>query len=177
MGMLCVRSGCLLGAALHRATTSQQPWRTNVFWQPVVSGERMLTQFLRLRVAANMMSSGPKETLTDLRGRLLVGESVEVAGYDVNGRLARQLDALQLAPLVDRSLGHLHWMELTRDVQAPLPTPSMQCIESLRGCGTQVQIHRHTGEPYWSSTEIVVNAALVEATITALAGTSNATIN
>lgn len=163
--MLCVRLGCILGASAGLPGI-----RRTVFWQPVLDGERFFTQFLRLRVAASMMSDDGKETAEQLRSQLASGSSLEVSGYEISARLAADVDRLRLEAHTGSHLGELHWAEIVRAADAPLPTPSTRLIEKLSHAGLPVQAHRIVGEPFWSSTEIVSIAALVDATVRALAG-------
>jgi exosortase A-associated hydrolase 2 len=167
-GMLAIRLGCILGsAALAEIGHSVQ--RT-VLWQPVVSGRRFLEQFLRLRVAASMMGGDSKETVAGLRGRLKSGELLEVAGYEISGTLADQLDAAELQPFLRAHLGGLHWMEAVRSADTALPVPSAKAIDAARAGGLEVTPHAVTGEPFWSATEIVCLDAMVERTAETLAG-------
>ena len=167
-GMLAIRLGCILGSeALAGIGHSVQ--RT-VMWQPAVSGRRLLEQFLRLRVAASMMGGDSKETVTALRARLKSGELLEVAGYEISGGLADQLDAAELQPVLRAHLGAVHWMEAVRSADTALPVPSTKAIEAARAAGVAVTPHAVTGEPFWSSTEIVCLDAMVERTAEVLAG-------
>lgn len=161
-GLFCVRLGCVLGAELAR---DRLPGiRCTVFWQPVTDGERFLNQFLRLRVAASMMDSQKRESAGELRKRLQQGESLEVAGYKLSARLAQDIDALRLTPALGPHLGELHWMEVVRDAAAPLPGASSQVLEAATAAQVATTVHQVAGEPFWSSTEIVQIAQLVERT-------------
>ena len=92
-----LRLGCLLAAELLSSLGQevQGSVRQLIFWQPVVSGSQYMTQFLRLRVAASMMS-GPQTTVAELRARSAVGEVLEVAGYTLSPDLISQLDGATL---------------------------------------------------------------------------------
>ena len=161
-GMLAIRLGCILGSeALAAIGHSMQ--RT-VLWQPAVSGRRLLEQFLRLRVGESMMGGDSMETVAALRGRLKSGELLEVAGYEINGALADQLDAAELQPFLRAHLGAVHWMEAVRSADTALPVPSTKAIEAARAAGVEVTPHAVTGEPFWSSTEIVCLDAMVART-------------
>src|SRR6185436_8930333 len=93
-----LRTGCLL--ALDAARELGVAAAGYVLWQPVLSGESAITQFLRLRVAAGMLADAGAGTGTAaLRQSLRSGETLEVAGYDLSPRLAAGMDALRLADL------------------------------------------------------------------------------
>lgn len=167
-GLLCTRLGCILGARAARDVLGGV--RRAVFWQPVIDGERFITQFLRLRVAASMMDEDHKESVGQLRERLRNGASLEVAGYELSARLASEIDSLRLSPEMGSHLGNLHWMEVVREAGAPLPAPSMRCIERCSADGMEVRVQRFVGDPFWASTEVVRIAALVGGTVEVLAG-------
>jgi exosortase A-associated hydrolase 2 len=164
--MLAVRLGCILASewASRAAATVEK----TVFWQPVSDGERFMTQFLRLRLAASMMEDR-KETVSGLREQLRAGETLEVAGYELARGLVAQIDSARLAPNIAASLGALHWMETTRGEEGVLPPPSLQAVEAARASLPSVEVHAVPGEPFWSATEIVRIPALVNRTVRALA--------
>jgi exosortase A-associated hydrolase 2 len=164
--LLAVRLGCALGCEAAR----DNGWKLDrtVMWQPVVSGTRALDQFLRLRVAATMMQKDGKETIAGLRARLKSGQSVEVAGYDVSGRLAEQLDRVDLGQTLGANLGAVRWVEVVRSADAPPPAAATASVERARAGGASVELHTVPGEPFWSSVEIVRNPTLVADAVNAL---------
>lgn len=161
-GMLAIRLGCILGS--EALAGIGHTVRRTVMWQPVVSGRRLLEQFLRLRVAASMMGGDSKETVAALRSRLKAGELLEVAGYEISGALADQLDAAELQTFLRSHLGEVHWMEAVRSADTALPVPSGKAIDAARATGLEVTPHCVMGEPFWSSTEIVCLDAMVART-------------
>src|SRR5262249_35049316 len=74
-----LRAGALLATELAQRTAVAGL----ILWHPVINGAQMLTQFLRLRLAVGMMR-GSQETTTQLRDTLAAGNSLEVAGYEIN---------------------------------------------------------------------------------------------
>lgn len=164
--MLATRVGCILGGEMARER--DLALERTVFWQPMGSASRWLDQFLRLRVAASMVDSATPETVAALRTRLKAGEVVEVAGYDITGKLADALDAAQLAPNLGAQLGEVRWMEIVRSPDAPVPGASTAIIDKARAQGRAVDVETFVGEPFWASTEIVCVPSLVERTVAAL---------
>jgi exosortase A-associated hydrolase 2 len=165
--LLCVRLGCILGA---RAARDIGGIRRTVFWQPVTHGERFLTQFLRLRVAASMMESKEGESVGQLRARLAQGETIEVAGYELSPALVAQIDRLQLVPELGPHLGELQWMEVVRDAEGTLPAATAALLQQALAAGISPAVSRIVSEPFWSSVEIVRSAELTRASAAALAG-------
>ncbi len=164
--LLGARLGCALGAQF----AAEAPGRIEraAFWQPVLDGERFMTQFLRLRVAASMMEDR-KETASSLRARLQAGETLEVAGYELSARLVAQVDDVELKAVLSPQLGELHWFEVVRTADAPLPGASTEFLEEARHALPSVTTVALQGEPFWASTEIVMLPELVSRTIDALA--------
>jgi exosortase A-associated hydrolase 2 len=164
--------GIRLGAALAAHAIERQVLpavRCSVFWQPALDGERLLTQFLRLRVAAALMEQDRKETVAELRAKFAAGEAVDVAGYTISARLAADLDATKVTTLPP-GLGHLHWMEVVRDEQGALPAASQSLMSRAQDGGLPVETALFRGEPFWSATEIVRNPPLVQAAVAAVKG-------
>jgi len=164
--LLCARLGCILGAQF--AGEAPGPIERTAFWQPVLDGERFMTQFLRLRVAASMMEDR-KETAGGLRARLQAGETLEVAGYELAPRLVEQIDDVSLKAVLSPRLGELHWFEVVRTADAPLPGPATELLEAARNKLHSVTAVAVQGEPFWASSEIVMLPELVSRTIDALA--------
>ena len=163
--LLSARLGCILGA--ETAARLPAPVERTVFWQPVLEGERFMTQFLRMRVAASMMEDR-KETVGELREHLRNGQSLEVAGYELSPTLVAQVDGARLVPWLGDHLGRVHWVEVVRGEEGALSAPSRQVIEDARSTLRSMESHAIPGEPYWSATEIVRIPALVERTVDAL---------
>jgi len=161
-----VRLGCaLMAEGLRDANLSVH--RT-VFWQPVASGRQFLTQFLRLRVAATMMGGG-SETVEELKRTLASGRSVEVAGYELSPTLWQEIERVELVGALGAHLGEAALIELARADGGDLSVPTRRIVESGRSLGLAIEGVRIVGEPFWASTEIVTNVALVTATVQCLA--------
>ena len=104
------RTGALLAAeAAHRVPQHVQRL---LFWQPVLDGGLFLNQTLRLRIASQMLQDGAKETTDSLRRRLAEGDTLEVAGYPLPGRLAMALDSRKMATLRDGLALPVSWLEV-----------------------------------------------------------------
>jgi exosortase A-associated hydrolase 2 len=161
--LLAVRTGYALAAKVAR----DQCWRLSrtVFWQPVIDGERFLTQFLRLRVAASLMESGHRASAEELRKRLQAGETLEIAGYEVSPPLATQIAQVKLAAELDANLGAVDWIEIVRADDQPLAQNSQDVIGEAQGRGITIHPCTVKAEPFWSSTEIVLSPVLVNRTI------------
>lgn len=164
-GLLGIRLGALLAAAV--AARLPGPVARTVFWQPVTDGERFMTQFLRMRVAASLMEDR-KESVGGLRAASRHGEVVEVAGYEIPPKLLAQIDGGRLEDIATAALGSLEWLVLARAEGEALAGASRDCIEKLRMRLPAVSAASVVGEPFWTSTEVVRIPALVERTVAVL---------
>ena len=162
-----VRLGCALAAqALVESGVSV---KRSVFWQPVTDGARFMTQFLRLRVAASMMSAEGAESIGQLKQQLQDRGRLEVAGYELSARLVADIEKVRLDAALGPQVGDIHWLEVVRDSGGELSGAARNAVERAQDSGRRVFASSVTGEPFWSSTEIVLNPALIERTVQALA--------
>jgi exosortase A-associated hydrolase 2 len=155
------RMGALLAAA---AAGEEKPVKI-VLWQPVVRGALYLTQFLRLRLAADMMTGGESSTTDDLRRDLKAGSPVEIAGYRLHPELAAAIDTLDLGDLTLPPDTPVAWLELVAAPERPLAHVSRQLVERWRGGGRAVEAIAVCGEPFWSTPEITEVPELIEVTV------------
>ena len=163
VGLWGLRLGALLAAEV--AASERSRIACLVFWQPVLSGDRYLTQFLRLRVAATMNKGSDRESTKDLRARLFQGEALEVAGYDLTSQLAGSIAPLQLDILIER-LEHLpiHWLEVASEEEAALAPASQQIVRVLEQRNHPLTSRAVRGEPFWAVQEITLAPNLLQAT-------------
>jgi len=162
-----LRLGALL--ALDHARRAAQPPQAMILWQPVLNGATHLTQFLRLRVAGAMLDDGAQTSTGALRQALQAGETVEVAGYDLAPALAGALDALdpleRMAPPCP-----VHWFEAVAGPQADagLPPGAARAAAAWRDGGAALHLHALPCPPFWTTPEITVCQAWLDATSAAL---------
>ena len=141
-----------------------------LLWQPVNSGEQFLTQFLRLRLAAEMLAEGAARTgVRELRASLAHGATLEIAGYDLHPELAAEIDALRLADLVP-AVKVVHCLEVAAQAEPKLLPASQRVLEAWRLRGLDVRAAAVTGEPFWSTIEVTECETLLAATENSLKG-------
>jgi exosortase A-associated hydrolase 2 len=158
--------GLRLGALLALQAYGQRRLRIAGFllWQPVVSGEAHLTQFLRLRVANQMLAGGAAgESTTELRRRLQAGESLEIAGYTLNTEMAAAIDSLKLAQLAPRELP-VWWCEVVNEAGKGFTPASQKVLDGWREQGVPVATRMVVGEAFWATQEIAECPTLITAT-------------
>jgi len=158
--------GLRLGALLAAEVAAESPQATRlVLWQPVLSGDRCLTQFLRLRIAAALGRDGARETTKDLRARLSRGEALEVGGYELSAPLATAVAGLDLADLLQRS-GSLpvDWLEVSSADEPELSPPARTFLQAMERDARTIAARVVRGEPFWAILEFTLAPALLEAT-------------
>lgn len=134
-----------------------------VLWQPVHSGEQMLTQFLRLRMAAGMMS-GEQETVAQLRERLTAGEKLEVAGYDVAPSMLSQLDQVSLKKMALKQPLKVDWLEVVSTEGRSLLPVSQKLVALWQSQDIEIYSKTVVGEPFWTTQEITLAPNLIDET-------------
>ncbi len=162
IGLWGLRLGATLAADVAQDPASEV--EQLVLWQPVVSGEQYLTQFLRLHLAAEMLTAGAaKSGVSELRGKLAAGTVLEIGGYELHPALAAAVESLKLAQMTP-STSAVTWHELSAQPEAGLSPASQRVVAAWQANGTTVRTSAVSGEPFWSTLEIAECVALLDAT-------------
>lgn len=163
-----LRTGCLLASAA--AARMDTPSRL-LMWQPVVSGKQFLQQFLRLKLAGELLGGDGKGLMERLREQLAQGESLEVAGYRLSPGLASGLERAELLPAAQTM--RVEWIELSGKPDGSLSPLASARIETWQSQGHRVRGHLVCGAAFWQTVEITECAALLDASILAMSGTAS----
>jgi exosortase A-associated hydrolase 2 len=160
--------GLRLGAALALdfARDAAVPLQRLLLWQPVINGELFLTQFLRMRLANEMLAGGDEKGsgTQGLRNALAAGTSIEVGGYELGPALAKNIDSANAATLMVSNTP-VHWFELVSEVGRPLPPASAKVTRAWQQQGVDLHIHLVPGPQFWATQEISECPALLTATL------------
>lgn len=169
INLLALRLGALL--AMEYARRREAHLNRVVLWQPLISGSAALTQFLRLRLAADMKGrTQDKESTRSLRALLTSGSALEVAGYDLAAELASAVDAALLEELAPDDLPATYWLELSAQEGSQLSPGSVRAVEKLQQRGLDIRTAVVVGEPFWSLQEVTVAPELLDATTEVFVG-------
>lgn len=161
--LLGLRLGGLL--ALDAARDPAANISRVVLWQPILRGEQMMTQFLRLRLAADL-SSGKRasEGTAEIRKALAADAFVEIAGYRLHRDLVASIDQLKLVDLGLSCRAAIDWIEVVAQPDQP-PSPAHGPIaKRWREAGLSFTQHKVVGEPFWSLQETAIAPALLSLT-------------
>lgn len=162
-----LRTGALLALDVARELESADILDHILLWNPVLKGQVFVTQFLRLRMAADLANSAGGVDTQQLRAALQQGESVEVAGYDLAPELVLPMEALDLQVLPPRPGVRVDWFELAGE-NRPISPASAKLVEAWRATDVDVDIHQVVGDAFWSTPEITLAPDLLDATTQAL---------
>jgi exosortase A-associated hydrolase 2 len=135
-----------------------------LLWQPVTHGDNFLNQFLRIRTASEMLSSGQAQSsTTSLRAKLSAGENLEVGGYCLSAMMAQDLAHLNLAGMQPDC--PVHWLEIGMEAGELLSPASQRIVDIWRQAGVCVQTLTVCGEPFWVTQEITECPSLLDASL------------
>lgn len=155
-----LRSGALLATDLAQELNAP----ALLLWQPVTDGSLFLTQFLRIKLASEMLSDGQSKSGTkDLLAQLASGQGVEVGGNMLSPAMARELGALKLAAMTPACA--VDWLEIGVTSGEQLSPAGQRVADAWRAAGADVQTRTVLGEPFWATQEISECQPLIEATL------------
>ena len=163
-----LRLGALL--ALDFARSAKKKVAQIILWQPVISGEAFLTQFLRLRLASEMLAGDRDKTggTSALRASLKAGMPLEVAGYELAPDLASAIDSLKAAELVVKN-SPVHWFEIMAEPGRTMTPAGSKVVGAWKQSEVQLFLHLVPCLPFWATQEIAECPQLVSATTNVIA--------
>lgn len=165
-----LRLGALL--ALDFAQSTKDTIDKIILWHPVINGELFLTQFLRLRLANEMLGGGLEKSAGTqaMRSSLANGEQLEVAGYELAADLAGSIDRLRAIKLI-LSKVPVHWFEIVSDAGRTMPPAGAKVVREWEKVeGSNLHVHLVPGLPFWATQEISECPGLISATTKILEG-------
>ncbi len=139
-----------------------------LLWMPVVAGKAYWTQFLRIRIAAEMADANGVKSTEELRQRSAKGQAVEASGYLVGPLLAQRLDTLGMPDGGLLSGKTVAWFEVAANAEAAMPRASAKLVEDWRSKGVHVTAEQVPGPPFWQVHERAEAPQLIAACSAAL---------
>jgi len=158
-----LRAGCLLSAVL--VERGLRPTGL-LMWQPVLSGEQALRQFLRLKAASDMAGGRIAQDHAALRQALDAGAEVHVAGYRLGAALARGMAAAELR--LGEGRMRIECFEMAGGPAAEISPALSARLEQWRAGGHQARARAIDAPSFWQTAEISTSLALIEATVQVL---------
>lgn len=157
-----LRLGALLALDFARRFSSKI--HRVILWQPIISTELFLTQFLRLRLANEIFSDSKKKNSGTqlLRNELASGKIIEIAGYEISPALVSSIDAINIANLAVTQCP-VHWFEIVPESRHSLTPAGESLANTWIQKGSDLSVHLVPCVPFWSTQEISVCSDLLTA--------------
>lgn len=162
-----LRAGCLLG--VEAAAHLRAPCHF-MFWQPTPSGRLVLQQFLRLKVAGDLLGGHAKGVTEKLKNQLASGVSLDIAGYELGSELCRGLEQATLRPPQGPAVpaGRVEWLEVSKLDDAVLTPAAIQAAACWSDAGWAWRARVVRGPAFWQTAEIEDAPDLLVATVLAM---------
>ena len=170
ISLLGLRLGGLL--ALDFIRNSKHQVDQLILWQPVLNGQQFLTQFLRLKLANDILSDSKQHSGSTqaIRQQLSEGEIVEIAGYEISSKLSTSIDALKASDFLPLNIP-VHWLEIQSDSDAALAPAKQTIIDYWQQHQVRVLLEQIAGIDFWMTQEISICETLIERTTALLTHT------
>ena len=161
-----LRLGALLALDVAR---NRRDLGSLLLWQPVTDGAAYLTQFLRLKLAADMLAAGKGEAggVDALRRRLAEGANLEIAGHALTPALAAAIDGTAIAGMA-RPECAVHWLDVMPQAGRAMPAARAAVAARCAEQGWQLSTQTVQGSAFWNSQEIAEAPALLDASLALL---------
>jgi exosortase A-associated hydrolase 2 len=160
-----IRLGAILAATLHQRRATAET--SLLLWQPVADGKTHLTQFLRVKIAAQMDRADlPKETTATMRAALAAGQTIEVAGYALHPELTTAIDAARLETCRIVPSTRVLWLENAVGDPPGLTPASRLLLQRWPGEGAHIDALGFSGPAFWQVHERTVAPDAVQQTLT-----------
>jgi exosortase A-associated hydrolase 2 len=161
-----LRAGCLLAVDAARQLDEACHF---IFWQAPASGKILLQQFLRLKVASDMLNGHTSGAMTNMRRDLANGESQEIAGYMLSPALASGLEQASMAPPCSETPSQrMIWLEVSPQKDPCLSPASTHTLAAWHLAGFETSSQLVRGPTFWQASEIEEVPALIAASMAAI---------
>ncbi|MCV2886027.1 alpha/beta hydrolase [Aestuariibacter sp. AA17] len=163
--------GLRTGALVLNAYLNEQPKAGTVqnikslhYWNPTFKGSLFVTQFLRLKLAGEMMrGEGEKVTAKQLRAQLTQQDSLEVAGYTVRDELISGLESSSMVLPEELYDCPLFIYEVNGKGEQVSPATANGCAKAFEHHSMK-QLMPVAGAAFWSTQEIAIVPDLIDFT-------------
>jgi uncharacterized protein len=158
-----LRMGAMLACGLAHGHPEFQKF---LLWQPVLNGEQLIDQFLRLRTVPSSVSAEVAFDRKSLWDELRAGRPLSIAGYELSSTLALEMARVRLNDLIPQ--GQVHWVEIGMAPHANIGAGSENVVAHWREQGANVATSYVKGDPFWRTVDAEVNVDLLRRTQDAL---------
>jgi exosortase A-associated hydrolase 2 len=157
-----LRLGALLAGELSQG---RNDLKKLILWQPVLSGEQQIDQFLRLETAGLALNSHVTFDRNILWNELRSGRSLEIAGYELSSTMVLEMAKSRLKDMKPGC--PVAWIEIGNLLNNGPSTGSQSAIAHWQDTGVELESTQVQGSPFWRISDAVDSAALETATLKA----------
>jgi exosortase A-associated hydrolase 2 len=154
VGLVGIRLGGLL--ALDFASRTRRNIDRVLLWHPVVNGQQMMTDFLRLRLLSNAIGErvGESTNTQKPRPKINSAQPVEVVGYELNPHFGEAIAKIHIAQLGLSAATPIQWVEVVLGADDSGRPLAQTTVHDWQAAGREATLHRVAGRPFWSSPRI-----------------------
>lgn len=156
-----VRAGGLMAVDL---IADLEEVRSLLFWNPVISGKLFLTQFLRLKLAANLGRPPNGLSTSTVLEQMRQARTMNVAGYDVCTELASGFEEAAFPAPGSLAFRDVAWLEVVSRKEQTAARSSLAYFEALRAASSTAKLQTVVGQLFWQVHERAEAPLLLEAT-------------
>lgn len=150
---IALRTGAIVYLEALKKLSTSIP---GILIAPVTNGKQFISQFLRLRLAANMVSGEKKESMASLNQLLEQEGVIEVAGYALNKQLVSEISSFTATDACPSA--EIRILDIVSD-EGDGMSPA---IQKIADSWTNLDVSLVCGVKFWATQEIAVNLSLVE---------------
>lgn len=138
-----------------------------LLWHPVTNGEIFLNQFLRIKLATQMLAEGQAQSGTKtLRADLENGHSIEVGGNMLASAMAKELSAIKMIHMLPGC--PVYWLDIGSEDSETLAPVNQRIAETWLEKGVFLRSKTLNGDPFWLTQEITECHSLINESMHAL---------
>lgn len=138
------------------------------FWQPLLDGKPMLTQMLRVKMAASLNRAEDKGSTRIFEQQIAAGQPVEVSGYAISPTLFGELNEVNHQK-ADVPSCPIHWYSILPSADRQPGRADLKIQQSWAQLNKQFVTHSIIGPAFWQAHERTLVPELVAATATQVA--------
>jgi exosortase A-associated hydrolase 2 len=143
-----------------------------VLWDPIDSGEVLIRQLMRMKIASAMADDLKKVTTQEVLDSIEQSGFLEVAGYHVSSSLIDSIKSQRMSDSIESALAltELHWMTTGKfsgntKQQLPISLTKLNLTEDLLA---QLNVHPVNDVKFWMQQEVTISPLLLRETKQAL---------
>ena len=137
-----------------------------VLWDPIDSGEVLIRQLVRMKIASAMAGDLKKITTKEVLESVEQSGFLEVGGYHVSSELINQIKAEKISDSIEAvlALTQMHWMTTGKSNSndaMPICLSKLNLAESLL---RQLTMHAVNDVKFWMQQEVTISPLLLRET-------------